>query len=178
MTNPSQILCAALTSMLLLACSGDEDKSGDKANPEPKAAPEAKAPPPEPEVKPEPVAQKEISPADLPPALAKVYEATTGIDSTKGGFAKFHEAVIEKHGEPTLIKELYGKPAYYWAAREGDVCVRFGYPSPSDPKAKTWSTWQPSIVQPPAEGLEFGEKMNAERKWNECISYAEGKQPE
>jgi hypothetical protein len=177
-TNTSHILCGALTSLLLLACSGDKDKSKAEPKPEPKPAPEAKAPPPEPEAKPEPVEQKEIDPADLPPALAKVHEATSGIDSTKGGFAKFHKAVIEKHGEPTLTKELYGKPAYFWAAREGDVCVKFGYPSPSDPKSKMWTTWQPSIVQPPPEGLEFGEKMHAERNWNECISYAEGKEPE
>lgn len=177
MTITTRWIGFALMAALAIACGKDKDKAKDEAKPEPKpVAAEPAAPPPE-EKKPEPVEQKEIKPEDLPEKLARVYEATTGINSTKGGFKKFHKAVIEKHGEPTITVEMYGKPAYFWAAREGDVCVQFGYPEPSDPKATMWTTWQPSIVQPPAPGLEFGEKMLAEKDWNECISYAEGKEP-
>jgi hypothetical protein len=169
--------CAALS--LLAACSSDKkDESSAKKETEPKPAAQAPASPAPTPPPPAPAAEpKKITPAELPPALAKVYEATGGIDSRKGGFAAFHKAVIAKHGQPTVTVEMYGKPAYFWAAREGDACVKFGYPEPKDPKVTMWSTWQPEILQPPAAGLSGGEKMLAERSWSECVSYAEGKQP-
>ncbi len=175
----ARILCC--TAICLLAACGDDKKDESSAGKETEAKPSAQAPAPQPQPTPPPApppaAPRKVTAAELPPALAKVYEATSGVDSRKGGYPAFHKAVIAKHGQPTVTVEMYGKPAYFWAAREGDVCVKFGYPEPTDPKATMWSTWQPEIVQPPAPGLSGGEKMLAERSWNECVSYAEGKAP-
>ena len=120
---------------------------------------------------------KKIDPKTLKGKLAAIYQATKGLSYLAGQWKSFHEAAIKRHGKPTATIQMYGKPAYFWAAREGAVCVQFGYPQPDNLKAKLWTTWQPSVVTQPPKGLPFPQDMTAARDWKECVAYSEGRNP-
>src|SRR5262245_56619322 len=121
MTSRPRVLILITLAPVLVACRGEEKDASSAQRTRQHTPPPDTRLPPTPPPAPTPaqraatesaaIESKPIDPVSLPPALAKIYQATTGISSRKGGFAAFHKAVVAKHGKPTMTVEMYGKPA-------------------------------------------------------------------